>query len=216
MKRAERKAVITLRRKNQILNASNTIFLKNGFDKATTAEIAKTAGISVGTIYNYYRNKYDLLISLIEDRIFNESFLNNKKKLFQSGDHEISYIIEDCLSTGFQNINLMVLVLNEIKRDRILRKEYAKQVITPALSLIEKYLDSFQGKFSNPSLQTKIQAHVFLSIMIGLSILYRIEGKKGLLSNLSCQQIVAEIRKIVQYIIDSDQPDREVQAFPVE
>ena len=51
-------------RKRQILTAAVKIFAAKGYERATIADIAKEAGMAEGSIYNYFKNKSDLLISL--------------------------------------------------------------------------------------------------------------------------------------------------------
>lgn len=48
-----------------ILAAARTIFLKNGFERARMADIARRAGVAEGTIYIYYRTKNDLLQAVV-------------------------------------------------------------------------------------------------------------------------------------------------------
>lgn len=45
------------------------MFAENGFSSARVSDVAKAAGVADGTIYNYFRNKDDLLICLFEDRM---------------------------------------------------------------------------------------------------------------------------------------------------
>ena len=47
------------------------LFKEKGFHRATTREIAKAAGFSIGTLYEYIRTKEDVLY-LVCDSIFNE------------------------------------------------------------------------------------------------------------------------------------------------
>ena len=65
-----RKAVIDLQdlvkidepsKKEKILKASLAIFSKKGFPEATMREIAQKAGVSLGLIYFYFKNKDDIL-----------------------------------------------------------------------------------------------------------------------------------------------------------
>ena len=71
------------KRRQQILQASIRLFREKGFHRATTREIAQTAGFSIGTLYDYVRTKEDVLY-LISDRIFHkvsevfEQFSNEK------------------------------------------------------------------------------------------------------------------------------------------
>lgn len=53
----------------RILEAATRIFASKGFACSTVAEVAREAGVADGTIYLYFRNKDDLLIRLVEERI---------------------------------------------------------------------------------------------------------------------------------------------------
>ena len=51
-------------RKKQILTSATKIIGEKGFQNATVAEIAKDAGIGDATIYEYFKNKEDLLLAI--------------------------------------------------------------------------------------------------------------------------------------------------------
>src|SRR5690554_5084665 len=53
-------------KKELIRETAIKIFAQLGFYQATTDKIANTAGVSVGTIYNYYRNKEAILEYIFE------------------------------------------------------------------------------------------------------------------------------------------------------
>lgn len=50
-----------------ILDAAIKVFARKGFYHAKVSEIAREAGVADGTIYLYFQNKDDILISLFED-----------------------------------------------------------------------------------------------------------------------------------------------------
>lgn len=52
-------------RKSRILEAAVTLFRANGYRSARIETIAQMAGISVGTFYNYYQTKGDVLIAVV-------------------------------------------------------------------------------------------------------------------------------------------------------
>lgn len=58
-------------RRRQIVNAALKLFKEKGFHRATTREIAKAAGFSIGTLYEYIRTKEDVLY-LVCDDIYNQ------------------------------------------------------------------------------------------------------------------------------------------------
>jgi len=49
----------------KILSAANKLFLKKGYFNVNIAKIAREAGVSKGTIYNYFQGKDDILKTLI-------------------------------------------------------------------------------------------------------------------------------------------------------
>ncbi len=51
-------------RKKKILTSATRIIGEKGFQNATIAEIAKEAGIGDATIYEYFKNKEDLLLAI--------------------------------------------------------------------------------------------------------------------------------------------------------
>jgi AcrR family transcriptional regulator len=50
----------------EILAAARDEFVKQGYDRATTAEIAARAGVVEGTVYKYFQTKRELLLKTIE------------------------------------------------------------------------------------------------------------------------------------------------------
>lgn len=53
----------------QIIEAAEEIFAKKGLDKTTIREVAKSAGVGVGTIYEYFADKHSLLFAIPALRI---------------------------------------------------------------------------------------------------------------------------------------------------
>lgn len=54
-------------KRQRILDAAVKVFAKKGYHGAKVAEIAKKAGVADGTIYLYFRNKEDILVSLFDE-----------------------------------------------------------------------------------------------------------------------------------------------------
>ncbi|MCH1627326.1 TetR/AcrR family transcriptional regulator [Fredinandcohnia quinoae] len=53
----------------QIIDAAVIIIAENGFHQAQVSRIAKQAGVADGTIYLYFKNKEDILISLFQEKM---------------------------------------------------------------------------------------------------------------------------------------------------
>lgn len=53
-------------RKNEILDAAETLFTLKGFDRTSTNEILEAVGIARGTLYYHFKSKEDIMDALIE------------------------------------------------------------------------------------------------------------------------------------------------------
>lgn len=62
--------LVTMRR-NQMIKGAVNLFKQKGFHRTTTREIAKAAGFSIGTLYEYIRTKEDVLY-LVCDSIYDQ------------------------------------------------------------------------------------------------------------------------------------------------
>jgi AcrR family transcriptional regulator len=52
-----------------ILQAATRVFVKDGYDRATTNRIAEVAGVSIGSLYQYFPNKESLIAALLERHV---------------------------------------------------------------------------------------------------------------------------------------------------
>jgi AcrR family transcriptional regulator len=52
-----------------ISEATIQVLLSHGADRLTTTRVAERAGVSVGTLYQYYPNKQSLLLDVLEDHL---------------------------------------------------------------------------------------------------------------------------------------------------
>jgi TetR/AcrR family fatty acid metabolism transcriptional regulator len=64
---SSRKAVPAkvLDKRTAILRAATKVFARNGYFNSKVADIAREAGVADGTVYLYFKNKDDVLISLV-------------------------------------------------------------------------------------------------------------------------------------------------------
>ena len=53
---------------DQILRGARQVFLESGYGSASMDRIAREAGVSKGTLYNYFANKETLFATMIQGR----------------------------------------------------------------------------------------------------------------------------------------------------
>lgn len=84
------------RRRRQIVDAAVELFIENGFHKTTTRQIARAAGISIGSMYEYVATKEDILY-LVCDAIH----------------AEVEYGVTEALERGKEGANPLAEVIRE-------------------------------------------------------------------------------------------------------
>ncbi len=137
---------LTEQRKTQILSAAATVFAAKGFERATISDIARAAGVAEGSIYNYFKNKQDLLVSLprqlieptIEATRARVSLTSLAEPL--APEDVLRSMAHNLISIIHQNahvIRALVSVLPNMKQP--LREKYLQQVILYATGLLKEY-----------------------------------------------------------------------------
>jgi len=54
-------------RREQLIQVALQVFARSGYDGSTTAEIAKTAGITEPILYRHFKNKQELFIAIVRE-----------------------------------------------------------------------------------------------------------------------------------------------------
>jgi AcrR family transcriptional regulator len=177
--RIKRKETITKTRKRQILKAALTVFSTRGYGESTMADIAREAGIGVGTIYNYYKNKYDLFISLIYKILISEDLLKLLDGINVHPDSQrfINSLLEERLKVGFENSHIILLLLFEVQRNARLRRQYVHKVLSPLLIKIEEYIKLQIHRDTFREVNEKVIARTMAGAIIGSMILYKLEQR---------------------------------------
>jgi TetR/AcrR family transcriptional regulator, fatty acid metabolism regulator protein len=195
--RQKRKEKITRERQKQILDAALSIFSSKGFGESTVADIAEEAGIGVGTIYNYYKDKHDLLISLIADRLISEDLLRIFGTLpARSNEEFMQSMLEERLTFGLDNAQKMLFLFFEIQRDQRLRRQYVSEVVGPLLNKLEKYIIAQVDNGSFRKVDARVVARTLAGMIIGNMILYRLEQRDSPFKKSRVKSLAEELSNL--------------------
>jgi TetR/AcrR family transcriptional regulator, cholesterol catabolism regulator len=125
------------KRRDQMINGAVKLFIEKGFHRTTTREIARAAGFSIGTLYEYIREKEDVLY-LVCDRIYDQV----KERLQKFLDTEKTTI--EALRQGIANYFRVVddmqdEVLVMYQEVKSLPKDALTYVLNKELELVELF-----------------------------------------------------------------------------
>ncbi len=137
--RDEVRDLVARARREQIVGAATRVFAEKGFRRATTREVARTAGVSEGTIYNYFEDKDALLLAIL-DRL-NET--ERRAEDFEEGmATDFRGFLEEYLrrrmSLIWENREVFRVVLSEMLVNAELRELYLHRVVDPTMAIAEE------------------------------------------------------------------------------
>ena len=115
----------SIEKKERIIESGFELICEKGYYHTNTAEIAKNAGVSTGIVYQYFKDKHDILIEALEkyaDDIF-YPMLKVPAKIFDKKDLE--EIIRDMINSFVQNHKLSQSAHEEIMAMAHLDKDVA-------------------------------------------------------------------------------------------
>jgi TetR/AcrR family fatty acid metabolism transcriptional regulator len=126
-------------KRERILRGAIKVFARKGFYATRVSEIAKAAGVADGTIYLYFKNKDDVLISIFEDRLSKLLVvLEQEIAAGEGAEDKLRRVIELQLGLLEGQRDLAEVITVNLRQSSRLLKQYA----TP---LFMKYLEIIAG-----------------------------------------------------------------------
>jgi len=84
-----------VKKRRDIALSCNDLLLEKGIKKLTVAEVAKTAGVAKGSIYDYFENKDDIVFEIIRSHISTYQDELNQKINFEASIREKVFLLFD-------------------------------------------------------------------------------------------------------------------------
>ena len=106
-----------------ILEASAQVLRQHGYKSATTNRIANRAGVSVGTVYQYFSNKDEILDALLEQE--SDAYISAISSHMTPSNTDIRGSIRSLLIAGYLHQDLIVGMREALKHAP--ESVYAKQ-----------------------------------------------------------------------------------------
>jgi TetR/AcrR family transcriptional regulator, fatty acid metabolism regulator protein len=126
---------------SKIIHAATKVFAKKGFFNARISDIAKEAKVADGTIYLYFNNKFDILISVFEEEI--GSLIEQVKKLLAAEDDPrkmLEVFAKKHLTVMKKNKNLAEVIQIELRQSAKLIKDYRNNKFSEYVNIISSII----------------------------------------------------------------------------
>jgi len=124
-------------KRERILRAAIKVFARKGFFAARVSEIAKAAGVADGTIYLYFKNKDDVLVSLFDDRMRKLlAALREEAARDDATERKLTRIIELQLGLLEGHRDLAEVITVNLRQSTRLLKQYAAPLFVEYLEVI--------------------------------------------------------------------------------
>ena len=126
----------------RILRAAIKIFSQKGFFNSKVSDIAQAAGVADGTIYLYFKNKDDLLISLFEEKMA-EVVADVRERVAEEDGalSRLKIFIENHMGLLLREAGLIEVLQVELRQSNKFMKDYVPVKFLEYLDVISEILE---------------------------------------------------------------------------
>jgi TetR/AcrR family transcriptional regulator, fatty acid metabolism regulator protein len=145
-----------------ILRAAIKVFAGSGFFNSKVADVAREAGVADGTVYLYFKNKDDILVSIF-NYYMEEALAAGKARLAETDDpiEKLSRIVHAHLERLGRDRNLAVVFQVELRSSTKFMEQFSATKVAEYLEMIRSVIEEGQrrGVFRrelNPKIVSKV------------------------------------------------------------
>src|SRR4030095_1912576 len=154
-------------KRQRILQAAVKVFARTGYHGARVSEIARRADVADGTIYLYFRNKEDILVSLF-DEIMSEHLQEKRAQLTELPDApaRLLAIARHHLELLGGNRDLAVVFQVELRQSTQFMERFTASWLHDYFALLTQVIEDGQREGSlRPDLPVKVVTKAFFGVL---------------------------------------------------
>ncbi|MFJ5965186.1 TetR/AcrR family transcriptional regulator [Bacillus sp. NPDC093026] len=125
----------------QIIDAAVVVIAENGYHQSQVSKIAKQAGVADGTIYLYFKNKEDILISLFKEKM--GQFIERMETDIQqksSAKEKLLLLIQEHFRLLAQDHHLALVTQLELRQSNLELRQKINEVLKGYLNMLDAIL----------------------------------------------------------------------------
>lgn len=175
----------------KILQASIKVFAQKGFYNARISEIAQEANVADGTIYLYFNNKYDILITIFEEEI-GKIIARVKQELANIDDpaEKLYKFALMHLNIVEENQDLAEIIQVELRQSSKFIKEYRNKKFAEYLNIISQIVKQGQATgIFRQDVMPGIFKRAFFGALDEMSRFWLLSSKKKYSVSVAARQI---------------------------
>jgi AcrR family transcriptional regulator len=171
--------VLIAARREQILGAATRVFADKGFSRATTREVAREAGVSEGTIYNYFEDKEALLMAIMDTLNETERRADDFREGLATDFHGFfEAYLRHRMDVIWENREIFRVVMSEMLVNAGLRERYMREVVEPTMRIGEENFQERVGQGKVHATDAPLAMRVVTGSVLGLLVLGLIGEKE--------------------------------------
>ncbi|CAM3819880.1 TetR/AcrR family transcriptional regulator [Alkalicoccus chagannorensis] len=129
----------------KIIDAAVKVIAENGYHHSQVSKIAKEAGVADGTIYLYFDNKEDILISMFEEKMGAfVDYIQSRMQEADSVEDKLLMMIKMHLTQLEKDHDLALVTQLELRQSNISIRFKVNEVLKGYLGLIDSIIE--EGK----------------------------------------------------------------------
>jgi TetR/AcrR family fatty acid metabolism transcriptional regulator len=146
----------------QIIDAAVVVIAENGYHQAQVSKIAKQAGVADGTIYLYFKNKEDILISVFQEKM--GLFVENLKLIINDGtssSEKLLKMVENHFRVLATDHHLAIVTQLELRQSNKEIRLKINEVLKEYLMLLDDILiEGIENGEFNADLDIRLARHM--------------------------------------------------------
>ena len=190
---------------SKIITAATKVFAKKGFFTARISDIAKDAKVADGTIYLYFNNKYDILLSVFEEEV-GKIVENTEKLLAVESDprRQLEIFTSQYLMAMKKNRYLAEVIQIELRQTHKVIKEYRDNKFSQYIEIIAEIIRRGQtlGIYRR-DIKPDLAKRIFFGALDEISRVWN----TSLETNYSAEEIIDQLLLIFQSGTQADPSD---------
>ncbi|XBP68285.1 TetR/AcrR family transcriptional regulator [Bacillus velezensis] len=125
----------------QIIDAAVEVIAENGYHQSQVSKIAKQAGVADGTIYLYFKNKEDILISLFKEKMgqFIER-MEEEVKEKTTAKEKLALVIKQHFTLLGNDRHLAIVTQLELRQSNIKPRLKINDILKGYLNMLDTIL----------------------------------------------------------------------------